>query len=121
MLCVLVLGGYGFFGARIAKALAPDTRLRVLIGGRDPQRPRATSGSRRSRPSPSMRMVEISLRDSTSYVSISSFTRRVRFRVKTTMSRGPASRQDAATSILATGESSSRASHVSTRVHAKEA
>ncbi|HJR71303.1 MAG TPA: saccharopine dehydrogenase NADP-binding domain-containing protein [Gammaproteobacteria bacterium] len=35
MLTVLVLGGYGFFGARIAKALAEDARIRVLIGGRD--------------------------------------------------------------------------------------
>ena len=35
MLSVLVLGGYGFFGARIAKALAADERLRLLVGGRD--------------------------------------------------------------------------------------
>jgi saccharopine dehydrogenase-like NADP-dependent oxidoreductase len=35
MLTVLVLGGYGFFGARIAAALARDGAVRVLIGGRD--------------------------------------------------------------------------------------
>jgi saccharopine dehydrogenase-like NADP-dependent oxidoreductase len=35
MLRVLILGGYGFFGARIAKALAADPRVSVLIGGRD--------------------------------------------------------------------------------------
>jgi nucleoside-diphosphate-sugar epimerase len=35
MLSVLVLGGYGFFGARIVKALAADERLRLLVGGRD--------------------------------------------------------------------------------------
>ena len=38
MLSVLVLGGYGFFGTRIAKALAEDARIRVLIGGRDPEK-----------------------------------------------------------------------------------
>jgi len=35
MLRVLILGGYGFFGARIAKALAADPRVSVFIGGRD--------------------------------------------------------------------------------------
>jgi saccharopine dehydrogenase-like NADP-dependent oxidoreductase len=35
MLRVLILGGYGFFGARIAKALAADPRMSVVIGGRD--------------------------------------------------------------------------------------
>jgi saccharopine dehydrogenase-like NADP-dependent oxidoreductase len=35
MLSVLVLGGYGFFGARIAKALAGDERLRLVLAGRD--------------------------------------------------------------------------------------
>ncbi len=33
-----MLGGYGFFGARIAAALASDTRIRLLIGGRDAAR-----------------------------------------------------------------------------------
>lgn len=42
MLSVLVLGGYGFFGARIAKALAEDAHIRVLIGGRDPEKAAAT-------------------------------------------------------------------------------
>jgi saccharopine dehydrogenase-like NADP-dependent oxidoreductase len=35
LLTVLVLGGYGFFGARVASALASDSRIRLLIGGRD--------------------------------------------------------------------------------------
>ena len=35
MLRVLILGGYGFFGARIAKSLADDPKVTVLIGGRD--------------------------------------------------------------------------------------
>jgi saccharopine dehydrogenase-like NADP-dependent oxidoreductase len=38
LLSVLVLGGYGFFGTRIARALAADERIRVLIGGRDARR-----------------------------------------------------------------------------------
>ncbi|HEX2012735.1 MAG TPA: saccharopine dehydrogenase NADP-binding domain-containing protein, partial [Roseateles sp.] len=32
---VLVLGGYGNFGARIARALAGDPALQLLVGGRD--------------------------------------------------------------------------------------
>lgn len=32
---ILVLGGYGNFGARIARALAGDPALRLLVGGRD--------------------------------------------------------------------------------------
>ena len=32
---ILVLGGYGFFGARICQALAGDSTIRLLIGGRD--------------------------------------------------------------------------------------
>jgi hypothetical protein len=35
---VLVLGGYGNFGARIVRALAGDARIDLLVGGRDPQR-----------------------------------------------------------------------------------
>jgi hypothetical protein len=31
----LILGGYGNFGARIARALAPERRIRLVIGGRD--------------------------------------------------------------------------------------
>jgi short subunit dehydrogenase-like uncharacterized protein len=38
MLTVLVLGGYGFFGGRIATALTRDPRVRALIGGRDGRR-----------------------------------------------------------------------------------
>lgn len=41
MATVLVLGGYGFFGQRIAAALASSGTLRVLIGGRDLARARA--------------------------------------------------------------------------------
>jgi saccharopine dehydrogenase-like NADP-dependent oxidoreductase len=43
MLSVLVLGGYGFFGTRIAKALVEDPRIRVLIGGRDREKAAATA------------------------------------------------------------------------------
>ena len=32
---ILVLGGYGFFGARICRALVADKSIRLLIGGRD--------------------------------------------------------------------------------------
>jgi len=32
---ILVLGGYGFFGARICRALATNMSVRLLIGGRD--------------------------------------------------------------------------------------
>jgi hypothetical protein len=35
---LLVAGGYGFFGARVARNLASDPRIRLLIGGRDPAR-----------------------------------------------------------------------------------
>jgi saccharopine dehydrogenase-like NADP-dependent oxidoreductase len=31
----IVLGGYGFFGSRISKALALDEKIHLLIGGRD--------------------------------------------------------------------------------------
>src|SRR5689334_10574906 len=35
---ILVLGGYGFFGRRIAASLASDSAIRLLIGGRDRQK-----------------------------------------------------------------------------------
>jgi saccharopine dehydrogenase-like NADP-dependent oxidoreductase len=35
---VLVLGGYGFFGARIAASLAQNPTTQVLIAGRDHSR-----------------------------------------------------------------------------------
>ncbi len=35
---VLVLGAYGFFGARISAALARNPRVRLLLAGRDPQK-----------------------------------------------------------------------------------
>lgn len=37
----LVLGGYGFFGARICKALSAHASIRLLIGGRDTAKARA--------------------------------------------------------------------------------
>jgi saccharopine dehydrogenase-like NADP-dependent oxidoreductase len=37
----LVLGGYGFFGARICEALARNNSIRLLIGGRDAAKARA--------------------------------------------------------------------------------
>lgn len=43
MSTVLVLGGYGFFGQRISAALASSGSLRVLIGGRNLARARATA------------------------------------------------------------------------------
>lgn len=38
---ILVLGGYGFFGARISKALSKDAHIRLLVGGRDGARAQA--------------------------------------------------------------------------------
>jgi saccharopine dehydrogenase-like NADP-dependent oxidoreductase len=38
VLNVLVLGGYGFFGSRIARSLAEDSRIRLYIAGRDRRR-----------------------------------------------------------------------------------
>lgn len=38
---ILVLGGYGHFGARIARALAHDSDLQVIVAGRDPAKGRA--------------------------------------------------------------------------------
>ena len=37
----LILGGYGNFGARICRALAPSPAIQLLIGGRDPARAQA--------------------------------------------------------------------------------
>jgi saccharopine dehydrogenase-like NADP-dependent oxidoreductase len=37
---VLVIGGYGFFGARISGALAKNPAIRLLIGGRSSDRAR---------------------------------------------------------------------------------
>lgn len=42
---VLVLGGYGFFGHRIATALAPEAGIRLLIGGRNAARARNTAST----------------------------------------------------------------------------
>lgn len=43
MRTVLVLGGYGFFGQRIAAALASGNSFRVLVGGRDLERANAAA------------------------------------------------------------------------------
>ena len=45
MKTVLVLGGYGFFGERIAASLARDANLQVLVGGRN--RDKAAQAARR--------------------------------------------------------------------------
>src|SRR5471032_3508463 len=38
---ILVLGGYGFFGARICTALAANKNIHLLVAGRDPGKARA--------------------------------------------------------------------------------
>lgn len=40
---VLILGGYGHFGARIARTLASDENLHVIVGGRNGDQARATA------------------------------------------------------------------------------
>lgn len=45
MQTVLVLGGYGFFGARICAALAQDEGIRLLVGGRDGNKALALASS----------------------------------------------------------------------------
>ncbi len=40
---VLVLGGYGFFGSRIARSLAGDRRIRLSLAGRDRRRVEAAA------------------------------------------------------------------------------
>jgi saccharopine dehydrogenase-like NADP-dependent oxidoreductase len=40
---ILVLGGYGFFGARISEALASNDAIRLLIAGRDIDRAKAAA------------------------------------------------------------------------------
>lgn len=42
---VLILGGYGFFGARIAESLSRDPAVEVLVAGRDAERARAMTRS----------------------------------------------------------------------------
>lgn len=42
---VMVLGGYGNFGARISRALAGDDRIQVLVAGRDARRAAAFAAS----------------------------------------------------------------------------
>jgi uncharacterized protein YbjT (DUF2867 family) len=38
---ILVLGGYGFFGKRIADRLIGDAGIQLLIGGRNPEKAEA--------------------------------------------------------------------------------
>ena len=42
----LVLGGYGFFGTRISRALAIPKNIRLLIAGRDLQQAQAVCKTR---------------------------------------------------------------------------
>jgi saccharopine dehydrogenase-like NADP-dependent oxidoreductase len=41
MMNVMVLGGYGNFGARISRALSDDDRIQLLVAGRDAQQAEA--------------------------------------------------------------------------------
>ena len=41
MMNVMVLGGYGNFGARISRALSDDDRIQLLVAGRDAQQAKA--------------------------------------------------------------------------------
>jgi short subunit dehydrogenase-like uncharacterized protein len=34
----LIIGGYGFFGGRIARTLAPDPEFQVIVAGRNGER-----------------------------------------------------------------------------------
>lgn len=43
MHCVLILGGYGFFGQRISATLVRDANMRVVIAGRSLSRARASA------------------------------------------------------------------------------
>lgn len=45
MHCVLVIGGYGFFGRRIATELAKNPSLRVLLAGRNGERARTAAAA----------------------------------------------------------------------------
>lgn len=45
---ILVLGGYGTFGARISRELAKDSDLTVIIGGRNPSRAEALARTLRA-------------------------------------------------------------------------
>lgn len=42
---VLIIGGYGNFGSYIARSLATDTNIRLLIGGRSPEKAHAFASS----------------------------------------------------------------------------
>src|SRR6478736_9937618 len=42
---ILVLGGYGFFGSRIAHALASHPNIHLLIGGRDHEKAKALAAT----------------------------------------------------------------------------
>jgi len=51
---VLVLGGYGFFGARISEALASDGAIRLLVAGRDARKAAALASRLRLSPEQSV-------------------------------------------------------------------
>ena len=51
---VLVLGGYGFFGARISEALASDRSIRLLVAGHDARKAAALASRLRLSPEQSM-------------------------------------------------------------------
>ena len=42
---VLILGGYGFFGARLARLLADIAGVETIVGGRDLAKARAVAAS----------------------------------------------------------------------------
>jgi len=48
LLRTLIIGGYGFFGGRIARALARDTTLQVIVAGRSQERAGAFAGELRA-------------------------------------------------------------------------
>jgi saccharopine dehydrogenase-like NADP-dependent oxidoreductase len=53
---VLVLGGYGFFGARIAEGLASDEAIRLLVAGRDAREAAAVAARLRLSPEQSVHL-----------------------------------------------------------------
>lgn len=51
--CVLIIGGYGTFGGRLARLLGDESRLRLLVGGARWKRPTISlpiSGRRKMAP-----------------------------------------------------------------------
>jgi hypothetical protein len=56
---VLVIGGYGNFGARISQALAGDPLIRLLVGGRSQERGREFLSSLRAAQEPEAHAIDI--------------------------------------------------------------